>query len=255
MGRAPLFFHPMSEEIRLNRFLARSGVASRRACDQIIAEGRVSVNGNPVTTPGTRVTADDHVKVDGRRVRPQVPTTILFHKPRGLVCSKSDELGRDTIYSLLPGSHRRLNHVGRLDRDSEGLLVLTSDGDLARKLTHPSQGVEKEYLVTVDRSLDRDTIDRLVAGIYTPDGRLVAKAARRVSPRRAAVILTHGAKRQIRVMLSTLNYRVTKLVRIRIGSLRDDSLQPGKWRLLDPAEFQALLTNPQILRKDSRRRK
>jgi 23S rRNA pseudouridine2605 synthase len=245
----------MSEGIRLNRYLAQSGVASRRACDQIIAEGRVSVNGNPVIAPGTRVAEDDHVKVDGRRVRPKAATTILLHKPRGLVCSKSDELGRDTIYSLLPGSHHRLNHVGRLDRDSEGLLVLTSDGDLARRLSHPSQEVEKEYLVTVGRSLDQDTIDRLVAGVYTDDGRLAAKSARRVSARRARVILTRGAKRQIRVMFSTLNFRVTKLVRVRIGSLLDDSLPPGKWRLLDAAEISSLLTNPQILRKDSRRRK
>jgi len=245
----------MSEEIRLNRFLAQSGVASRRACDQIIAEGRVTVNGEPCITPGSRVTEEDSVKLDGRRVRPQAATTILFHKPRGLVCTKSDELGRETIYSLLPGSFHRLNHVGRLDRDSEGLLVLTSDGDLARKLTHPSQGIEKEYRVTVDRALDHATIDRLVAGIFTPEGRLAAKAAQRVSARRAVVVLTHGAKRQIRVMFSTLNYRVTKLVRVRIGSLIDNSLRPGKWRLLDPAQTTSLLKNPQNLRKDSRRRR
>ena len=245
----------MSEEIRINRYLAQAGVASRRACDQILAEGRVTVNGTPCVKPGTRVTGEDSIKVDGRRVRPQHSSTILFHKPRGLVCSKSDELGRDTIYSALPASLHKLNHVGRLDRDSEGLLVLSSDGDLARKLTHPSQGVEKEYQVTVDRQLDRDTIDRLVAGLYTPEGRMIAQAAHRISARRARVILTHGKKRQIRVMFSTLNFRVTKLVRIRIGSIRDDSLQPGKWRPLDPEEIAGLLTNPQILRKDSRRRK
>jgi ribosome-associated protein YbcJ (S4-like RNA binding protein) len=168
----------MSEGIRLNRYLAQSGVASRRACDQIIAEGRVSVNGNPVIAPGTRVAEGDHVKVDGRRVRPNEATTILLHKPRGLVCTKSDELGRDTIYSLLPGSHRRLAHVGRLDRDSEGLLVLTSDGDFARQAQPPLAGVWRRNTWSPSTAPSTsDTIDRLVAGVYT-DGRAARRQGR-----------------------------------------------------------------------------
>jgi len=232
----------MNEEIRLNRFLAQAGLASRRACDQIIAEGRVTINGDPVISPGTRVNTGDHVKVDGRRVRPlDTTTTILLNKPRGLVCSKSDELGRETIYALLPETLHSLHHVGRLDRDSEGLLILTNDGDLSQQLMHPSKAVEKEYLVTSNQAFENAHLDQFLEGVYTPEGKLKAKAIERLSPRRIKVVLDHGAKRQIRVMFETLGYQVTKLLRVRIGGLWLGDLEPGRWAILNRKEIAMLL--------------
>lgn len=230
--------------IRLNKFLASSGIASRRGCDALIQEGRVVINGEPCLNPATRVTERDFVKVDGKRVQARTFTTILMNKPRGLVCSKSDELGRETIYSVLPPTLHHLNHVGRLDRDSEGLLVLTNDGELAQRLAHPSRKIEKEYVVTVNQSFPNELMDQLLKGIYTPEGKLSAKSVRRTSARRMRIVLIEGKKRQIRTMLEALGYKVTKLLRLRIGSLVETELPPGAFRDLEADELPLLLTNP-----------
>ncbi len=230
--------------VRLNKYLASCGVGSRRACDELIQSGRVEVNGAPCVNLGTRVGGQDHVKVDGRRVVPKSLATIAFHKPRGFVCTREDELGRDTIYSLLPGSLHALHHVGRLDRDSEGLLILTNDGDLSQSLMHPSKSVEKEYLVTANQAFENAHLDQFLEGIYTEGGKLRAKRIERLSPRRLAVVLEHGAKRQIRVMFEALGYQVTKLMRVRIGSLWLGDLEPGRWALLAPQEIELLKANP-----------
>ncbi len=245
----------MSEGLRLNRYLALAGVASRRGADEIIAAGRVTLNGEVCQKPGVRVGENDHVKVDARRVQPKRFTTILLHKPQGLVCSKSDEFGRRTVDSLLPDSLGHLAHVGRLDRDSEGLLVLTNDGSLAYRLTHPSHSVEKEYVVNLDRAIDDFALERMVSGVHTPEGKLTAKSARRISARRALVILDHGVKRQIRIMFSALGFEVVRLVRTRIGAMRDATLAPGEWRLLNPGEIETLLVNTRKPRGKSRNRK
>ncbi len=242
----------MSGELRLNHLLALAGVASRRAADRLIAAGRVTVNGRVCLQPGARVAPAAHVKFDGHRVQVRPPLTLLLHKPRGFVCTKADELGRQTIYALLPPAFHHLNHVGRLDRDSEGMLVLTSDGALARRLTHPSHAVEKEYLVTVGQALDEAACARLVAGVATPSGRLRAKAARQVSPRRALVVLDHGVKRQLRLMFAALGHQVVRLVRIRIGNLARGLPPPGAWRRLSAAEVAALLAEPPGPRRDPR---
>ena len=138
----------MKEGIRLNKYLASCAVGSRRNCDELIRTGRVEVNGAPCVNLGTRIAEGDHVRVDGKRMTPRDVLIVAFHKPRGYVCTREDELGRETIYTLLPENLRALHHVGRLDRDSEGLLILTNDGDLSQQLMHPSKSVEKEYLVT-----------------------------------------------------------------------------------------------------------
>ena len=140
------------DSARLNKYLASCGVGSRRKCDQLIQSGEVIINGKVCTDLSTQVSDDDFVKIDNKRVVRKEITTVLFNKPRGCVCTKNDELKRDTIYEYLPPTLRHLNHVGRLDQDSEGLLVLTNDGDLAQKLAHPSLKTEKEYLVTVNNS-------------------------------------------------------------------------------------------------------
>ena len=159
-----------SPGIRLNKYLASCGVGSRRACDTIIQDGQVYINSSRCINPATRVGADDSVRVGRKTVSPKTTEVVLFNKPAGLVCSANDELGRETIYHILPPKLHHLKNVGRLDKESEGLLVLTNDGDLALKLTHPRQKVEKEYLVTLNQAFSNDVIDQLIAGVHTPEG-------------------------------------------------------------------------------------
>ncbi len=206
-------------------------MGSRRACDAIIKEGRVYVNNAICDNPATRVGADDTVRVGRKIVRPRATEVVLFNKPRGLVCTASDELGRETVYAALPRKLHHLKNVGRLDKESEGLIAFTNDGELTLKLTHPSKKVEKEYIVTLNQAFDNEVMDKLVAGVHTPEGRL-------------SVVLETGLKRQIRIMFEALHLRVTKLVRVRIGSLTGGGLAPGEWRALEPDEIEALQTNP-----------
>lgn len=245
----------MQDGVRLNKFLASCAVGSRRACDDLIQAGRVEVNGSPCLNLGTRISDEDHVRVDGKRVIPKSLTTVVFHKPRGYVCTHEDELGRDTIYSLLPGAMHSLHHVGRLDRDSEGLLILTNDGDLSQRLMHPSKAVEKEYFVTANQSFENAHLDQFLAGIYTPEGKLKAKAIERLSPRRIRVVLEHGAKRQIRVMFDAMGYQVTKLLRVRIGSLWLGDLEPGRHAVLSAMEIGMLLANPGVVKPQAHSKK
>jgi 23S rRNA pseudouridine2605 synthase len=238
-----------NDGVRLNKYLASCAVGSRRACDELIKAARVEVNGSPCINMGTRISAGDHVKVDGKRVAPREPMIIAFHKPRGFVCTREDELGRDTIYTLLPASLHALHHVGRLDRDSEGLLILTNDGDLSQQLMHPSKSVEKEYLVTSHQAFENAHLDQLLEGVYTDEGKLKAKSIERLSSRRIKVVLDHGAKRQIRVMFDTLGYQVTKLLRVRIGALWLGDLEPGHWAILNAVEISMLLGNASPAKK------
>jgi len=229
---------------RLNKFLAAAGEGSRRKCDELILQGRVEVNGEIIANPGIRVSPTDHVKIDGRRVSTHASIVIAFHKPRGLVCTRSDEHKRETIYKALPPMLHSLHHTGRLDLDSEGLLILTNDGDLTQRLMHPKSAIEKEYLVTANQAFNHEDLAKLTKGIYTPEGKLVAKRAELLSPRRLKIILQHGAKRQIRVMLEALGYKVSRLLRVRIGSLWLGDLKPGEHAQLAPAEIAMLLENP-----------
>jgi pseudouridine synthase len=238
----------MSEGVRLNKYLASCGIGSRRACDELIGSGRVEVNGAPCVKLATRVTPGDHVRVDGKRVVPKEEVVVIFHKPRGYVCTRSDELGRKTIYDLLPATLQSLHHVGRLDTDSEGMLILTNDGDLSQQLMHPSKSVEKEYLVTSNQAFENVHLDQFLQGIFTEEGKLKAKKIDRVSARRLKVILDHGAKRQIRVMFEALGYQVTKLLRVRIGNLWLGDLEPGRWAVLNAKEIGMLLENPKAAR-------
>lgn len=233
-----------SEGTRLNKYLASCGVGSRRACDVLIQEGKVFVNNSRCDNPATRIGPDDAVRVGRKNVSPRKTEVVLLNKPVGLLCTAQDELGRDTIYEILPPKLHHLKNVGRLDKDSEGLIVLTNDGELALKLTHPAQKVEKEYLVTLNQAFANEVMDHLVKGVHTPEGRAKAKSVRRVSPRRVRVVLETGLKRQIRYMFDALHLKVVKLVRIRIGTLEDRSLEPGRWRSLDESEIECLSQNP-----------
>lgn len=226
--------------MRLNRFLAAAGLGSRRSCEELVESGLVFINGRRVERLGTIVSAGDDVRVRGRVVRLARPRHILLKKPRGYLSTRSDEKGRRTIYDLLPPSLSSLFHVGRLDKESEGLLLLTNDGALSQVLTHPSRGIEKEYEVALDKEFSAADCDRLLRGITIEGGRGRFERIRIIGPRKIAVVLKQGIKRQIRLMLHRLGYEVERLNRVRIGPLTDRRLPAGGWRELTGAEVGAL---------------
>jgi 23S rRNA pseudouridine2605 synthase len=227
--------------MRINRFLAASGLGSRRSCEELILTGSVSINGQICQNLATEVSEEDFVKVGSRRILPEKPFHVLLHKPRGYLCTASDTHDRRTIFELLPGKWPRLFHVGRLDRDSEGLLILTNDGDLALRLTHPRYKIEKEYEVLLDRPFDAAAdAPRLLRGVTIEGGRAKAESVRQLSPMLLRIVLRQGLKRQIRLMLYKVGYEVKRLIRIRIGPLRLTELRAGEWRALTPAEVKAL---------------
>jgi pseudouridine synthase len=234
----------MSEGTRLNKFLASCGVGSRRACDAMVQDGRVEINGKPCLNPAERVEPNDFVRVDGKRVQAKETNTVMFYKPRGYVCSREDELGRDTIYTILPTILKHLHHVGRLDRDSEGLLILTNDGDLSQTLMHPSKLVEKEYLVTSNQPVLNEHLDLFKSGVYVEKVRMRAKEVTRISSRRYRIVLETGLKRQIRMMFQALGYQVQKLVRVRIGMVHLGDLPEGAWEPIDEKTIALLQKNP-----------
>jgi 23S rRNA pseudouridine2605 synthase len=230
---------------RLQRFLARSGVASRRVSERLIADGRVRVNGMRVTTPGTTVDAEhDRVEVDAKPVRPSLARSyVALNKPVGIVSTASDPQGRQSVVDLVDYT-ARLYPVGRLDYDTEGLLLLTDDGDLAMRLTHPRYGVEKEYRALIRGPVDRDTLRGLSEGIVL-EGRPTAPARFEVAERTPEgtwlrVTLHEGRNRQIRRMVEAMGVEVGRLVRIRVGTVRLGQLAPGEWRHLTDAEVATL---------------
>jgi 23S rRNA pseudouridine2605 synthase len=229
------------EGIRLNKYLASSGVGSRRACDALVLQGEVVVNGEPCLTPGYRVQPGDFVRAQGKRIEPLVVQSIVLHKPPGLVCSRHDENNRATIYELLPPRLHHLAHVGRLDLDSEGLLILSNDGELSQALTHPSHSILKLYQVTTENAFENSILSQLEKGVFTEVGKARAVSVKRLSSRRMEMVLNTGLKRQIRYMIQAVGHRVKRLVRIRIGGLNLDNLKPGKWRLLENSERDALM--------------
>ena len=225
---------------RLQKVLARAGVASRRASEELISAGRVSVNGDPARL-GQRVDPEhDEVAVDGVPVgvRPGL-VYYLLNKPRGVVSTVSDPRGRPTVTALVP-SEPRVHPVGRLDADSEGLLLLTNDGGLTYRLTHPSFGVEKEYLVSVSGRPSAGEIRSMRSGVPLDDGVTAPARVSQVEPSLLRVTIHEGRKRQVRRMCDAVGHPVTRLVRTRIGPIKDPALPPGKWRELTPAEVRQL---------------
>jgi len=236
---------PASAEPRLQKVLARAGLGSRRACEDLIREGRVTVNGR-VATLGDRVDPRaDRVEVDGGRV-PLDPELryLALHKPRGVVTTARDPQGRPDVARYYPEGVR-VFPVGRLDRDTEGLLLLTNDGELANRLLHPRYGVEREYLAEVEGRPTERALTALRRGVELEDGPARAASARRVggSGERGAVrvVMTEGRKREVRRLLAAVGLPVRRLVRVRVGPIRLGRLRPGEVRELEPAEVRELL--------------
>lgn len=242
--------------VRLQKVLASAGLGSRRACEQLIEEGRVSVDGNPVSQQGMRVDPGNAViRVDGDRVNVRGDVVYLaVNKPRGVLSAMSDDRGRRTVADLVPPTAGRLFHVGRLDSDTEGLLLLTNDGELAHHLTHPSFGIEKTYLAEVPGPVPRDLGRRLRAGVSVEgeDGdRPVVVDRFRVldaAGDRALVelVLHEGRKHVVRRVLAAVGHPVQRLVRTAVGPVHLGDLRPGRTRPLDRRELAALfrLTDP-----------
>jgi pseudouridine synthase len=225
--------------------LARAGVASRRQAEVLITEGRVRVNGAVVRTLGTRVGGRDRVEVDGVPLHAEARTAILLHKPGGYITSRRDPEGRPVVMSLLPRTGTpRLFPVGRLDWDSEGLLLLTNDGELANLLTHPRHGVPRTYHAKLKGQPDAATLRRLVRGVLSQGERLSATEVQPLSRTAEnawiAVTLQQGRQRQVRRMCEAIGHPVLKLVRVRFGPLALGDLPRGHWRSLTPAEWRDL---------------
>jgi 23S rRNA pseudouridine2605 synthase len=229
--------------VRLNRFLAAAGIGSRRHCDELIAAGRVTVNGQTCTNFSAQPSERDHVKVDGKLVRTERPLHIALHKPAGSVSTRQDPRARDTIFDLLPGKFPRLFNVGRLDAQSEGLLILTNDGGLAQRLTHPRYKIDKEYEVILDHAWDAALTPKLLRGILLDGERARIAQLYSRTPTRLRVVLRQGINRQIRRMFEAMGYRVERLVRTRIGKLRLGDLPRGHWRALTKKELASLRGN------------
>lgn len=228
----------MSE--KLQKVLAAAGIASRRVAEELIADGRVTVNGE-VAEIGRRVDGDtDVIEVDGAVVaaRPGL-VHYLLNKPRGVIATADDPHGRPTVVDFVP-AEPRVFPVGRLDADTEGLLLLSNDGELAHRLTHPSYGVEKEYVVEVEGEPTNQAIRRLRDGVELDDGRTAPAKVARMAPSVLRITIHEGRNRQVRRMCDAVGHPVTRLVRTRIGPIVDRRLKPGEWRALTGDEVRAL---------------
>jgi 23S rRNA pseudouridine2605 synthase len=233
--------------VRLQKFLADAGVASRRAGEQMILGGQVSVNGETITQLGTRVDpVHDKVAVDGKPVRVKRKLYVALNKPPGFVCSRKDEFERSTVYDLLPREWGHLYSVGRLDYQSEGLIFLTNDGDFSLRLTHPRFGVHKKYLATVEGRLDAELLTRFTRGLVYLGEKLKAEKARLVSAGKAQSVveleLAQGKYHEVRRLFESQRVMVKRLQRIQIGRIKLGELPPGKWRTLTEPEIKSLMS-------------
>ena len=234
--------------LRLQKFLADSGVASRRTGEQLILAGRVTVNGAVVRLLGSKIDpARDKIAVDGKFISARKKIYLALHKPAGCVCSHKDELGRPTIYQLLPAEWSVASSVGRLDYNSEGLIFLTNDGQFALRLTHPRYGIRKKYVVTVEGEVTPAMLELFKRGIFHEGERLKALSAHIISASRKTGIvemeLGEGKNREVRRMFESQSLTVKKLVRTQIGKIKLGELKPGKWRVLTAAEIKTLISD------------
>jgi pseudouridine synthase len=231
--------------MRIQKYLSRAGVASRREAERLMVTGRIRVNGRVVTELGARVDPEaDRVELDGRVVEVAEPRWIAFHKPLGVLTTRRDPHGGTTVYDLLPDDAEGLRYVGRLDKDTEGLLLLTNQGDALHGLTHPSRAVEREYRAMVAGVPTAATLHRLTEGVRLSDGPARAVRARleEVHGDRGlvTVVLTEGRNREVRRMLDAVGHPCLGLTRVRFGSVTLGDLAPGSWRPLTPGERRRL---------------
>lgn len=233
--------------VRLQKFLAEAGVASRRASEQIILAGRVTINGEVIRQLGTKVDpAQDEVAVDGQRLKGRRKLYLALNKPPGYLCTRQDPLKRRSIGDLLPKEWSNLYSVGRLDRDSEGLIFLTNDGDFALRLTHPRYGVRKTYRADVVGRVEPPILDRFTEGIEEAGEVLQAESTKLISANNTRsivdIVLKEGKNREVRRLFASVGLEVSRLQRVRIGPIKLGELPVGKWRTLTESEIKHLLS-------------
>lgn len=233
--------------VRLHKFLADAGVASRRASERIILEGRVTVNGQLVRELGTQVDPRrDQVSLDGKPIRERRKIYAALHKPSGVVCSRADERGRPTIYQLLPPDWRHLHSVGRLDYGTEGLLFLTNDGAFSLHLTHPRYGVTKKYRATVEGRVTPETLQCFTRGVWHRGEKLKADRVHLVSASHSQSVvdldLSEGKNREVRRLFESQGLTLRRLQRLQVGKIKLGELPVGKWRTLTEPEIKSLLS-------------
>jgi 23S rRNA pseudouridine2605 synthase len=236
---------PEDAPVRIQKYLSRAGVASRREAEKLIVEGRVRVNGEVTRTLGSKVVVGrDRVEVDGKEVEQASLRWVMIHKPPGVVTTRSDPRGRPTVYGLLPDDLSELRYVGRLDQPTEGLLLLTNEGDVIHRLTHPSYEVEREYHAWVKGVPTRESLGRLEGGVELEDGPARATRVRVVRAEGRgtllALVLQEGRKREVRRLVEAIGHPVSRLMRIRFGPVRLAGLPAGQWRDLTDQEIRSL---------------
>lgn len=223
--------------MRLNKYLALCGLGSRRSVESLIKSGEVHLNGVVTTDLSYRIVDGDQLEVQGKIVSPpRRYTYLMMHKPVGAICTHNDPEGRTTVYHYLPSGFANLRYVGRLDLQSRGLLLMTDDGDLLHRLTHPSFEVPRSYLVWTDRPLSAQDRSALIRGVDIGDNEIGKALSIKVEGKKAEITLTEGKNREIRRMMDALEHRVQDLKRVSWGSLRLGQLPPGEYRELTPEE-------------------
>jgi 23S rRNA pseudouridine2605 synthase len=232
-------------QVRLQKIISQAGVTSRRKAEDLIREGRVRINGKTVFELGTKADPDrDTIDVDGKRIEPKQPKiSVLLNKPDGYITSLRDPEGRPTVKKLVDNIPVRLYPVGRLDYHTEGLLILTNDGDLAQKIEHPSHALEKIYLAKVKGVPEENKINKLRGGIVLEGRKTLPAKIKVIETRKNAwleITIREGRQNQIRNMFEEIGHPVLKLKRVAIGPIRDDNLKPGEYRMLKPQEIKLL---------------
>lgn len=231
---------------RLQKVIARAGVASRRKAEQLITAGKVKVNGQKVTELGTKVSPEDRVEVEGVPLETEEPVYFLFYKPKGIISSVKDDRGRKTVVDFFPEVEQRIFPVGRLDYDTSGLLILTNDGDFANLLMHPRYRIDKVYIAKIKGTMSREQIHQFKHGIELEDGKTaparvrILKQDKKKNASIVEVVIHEGKNRQIRRMFESIGLSVLKLKRERFGFLTLDGLNPGEYRRLKPHEVKQL---------------
>src|SRR5574344_254656 len=235
----------INEKVRLNKFIASSGFGSRRASDELISDGKVCVNSKVCSELSTLVGLKDIVEIEGKTIKPSTLTYIRYYKPAGYITTLSDEKNRKTIYDILPEEVQNLKPVGRLDKDSTGLLIMTNDGDLINELTHPSVKVPKIYRVCVEGKMNTQHLIQMAKGIEIEDGKIAYADSRIVEYDSKntvlEIILYQGMNRQIRKMLDSLGYPVISLKRVSHGTINIQGLKKGQFKYIKPKEINDLI--------------
>jgi 23S rRNA pseudouridine2605 synthase len=230
--------------VRLNQFLAKAGFGSRRACEELIRDGSVTINGHRLRELAVRVGPEDRVLVHNKPVKLPLAIVAMLHKPAGYLCTSAESTKERTIYDLLPAHWPRVVYVGRLDKESEGLLIVTNDGELTQRLTHPSGKLRKTYIVTLDKEFDFALGPKMKKGFPLEEGFARMDDIFRVGPRTLKVVLMQGLKRQIREMFYRMGYEVRRLVRVQIGGLELGNLPAGQHRILTQDEVKRYFSAP-----------